>query len=523
VELSAFASNCRNVRWIDDNRCQAECPICAISHDGTDSDLNLIIKHIDRRITLFCFAGHPTEEILRALNLSEPDLNDPTPEAEKPADGFSEDDVHRASANGNASSNGTGPRADPRTWKILVYRIAKGILEHDAGKSPELFASIDPGILLEGLMKDLRTGLAAGKLNPLPELNEAELDEEMEVAARAAIGEFVAKNRPRQEKPPEEEDPDEKITVLDLNQLYGVIDEWETRPWVWDGILPHSSLSLIVGKSETGKSTLIYSLIYAIVTGTEFFGRQCEQGRVLYLAGDPMSEFVAGKTFRALGLSDGVRVIADALVMHPTGMEQVRKIVNDFKPCLIVGDTLAATVEIDVDKYSQSYKAQLPLTKLARDYGPNFLMSHHSQKSAVDSYNVIDAALGSVGVAAVASSRMVTKFYRRKGARFFTFEMSNLRIGRPLEGEYIIHKLENGQVELAGLWKLQNTEMDKALIVEALSRTSEPMAKRTLWAELRPKPKWDPFNDALEELFAEGKITITSGPRGGKMYQLSER
>jgi hypothetical protein len=531
VELRTFASKCENVRWIDDNRYQAECPICRSSHGGTDSDRNLIARLVDDHIKLVCFAGHNQNDILEALG-STPAENhqasrpqpqtSPPPRQERPQTDFSterDDDYH---VNGSASPNGK-PRVDPVTWKIIAYRIVKGILEHDCKENPELLASASADMLVDGAMKDLRRGLAAGKLNPLPDLNETELDEEMQAAARAAVKEFVELYGPKPKADPRQDEEEEysKINALNLDQLYQVIDEWDRQPWVWSGILPHSSLSLIVGKSETGKSTLIYSLIYSIVTGTEFLGRQCEQGRVLYLAGDPMSEIVAGKIFRELGLSgDVVRVVPDALVMHPTGMQQLRGIVAELKPCLVVGDTLAATVDLDVDKYGQSYKAQMPLTKLAREFGPNFAMSHHSQKSAMDSYGVIDAALGSVGVAAVASTRMATKLYRRKGQKFYTFEMSNLRIGQPLEGEFIIHKLENGLVELGGLWKLQNTEMDKKAILEVLSRQTQPMAKRTLWQELRPKPKWDPFNDAIEELFAAGEITIKDGPRGGKMFSL---
>jgi hypothetical protein len=313
---------------------------------------------------------------------------------------------------------------------------------------------------------------------------------------------------------------EEQIKALGLAELYGVIDEWDRRPWVWDGILPHSSLSLITGKSETGKSTLIYALIYSIVKGLPFFGRDCEQGRVLYLAGDPMSEIVAGKTFRNLGLDDGVIVVPDALVMNPTGMEQLQRIVKDFRPSLVVGDTLAATIRLDTDSYGQSYEAQQPLARMARDFGPNFLMSHHSQKSAIDSYSVIDSALGSVGVAAVASSRMGTKMYRRGGNRFYTFEMSNLRIGRPLEGEYIVKKFDSGLVELAGMWKTKTVELDKENLIKTLEKQDEPMAKRTLWQDLRPKPKWDAFNVALDELIVAGRIEIVKGKNRHPMFQL---
>jgi hypothetical protein len=497
MDLGSFASRFVGVRWLSDLKFQSQCP-CA-SHSGGDSELSLLARQDDDHILVGCFGGvgDTTDAILSALGLTEADL------------------IIKAAANG---SNGTKPHPPSlQAWMILVFRVAKAILERDAGQNPELLASAPPEVLVDGVMKDLRRGVDAGQLNPLPDINLTELEEQLEFVAREAVKDFRAAHTKKAAAAPPQE-PEEKISALSLNQLYSVIDEWDRRPWVWDGNLPHSSVSIIVGKSETGKSTDVYSLIYHVVTGTEFFGRQCERGRVVYLAGDPMSEVVAGKTFRALGLEDGVIVVPDALVMYPTGIQQLRNIVQEFKPSLIIGDTLAATVDIDVDKYGDSYRAQMPLTRIARDFGPNFLMSHHSQKSAIDSYTVIDAALGSVGVAAVASTRMATKLHRRKGHKYYTFEMSNLRIGRPLEGEFIIHKLEDGLVELAGLWRVENTAQDKAAILDVLKRRGEPMSKRTLWQETRPRPKWEPYNDALDELIAEGTIRIESGKRGGQLF-----
>jgi hypothetical protein len=506
--------------WLGENKAQLPCPLPG--HPDGDPELSIIARQVDGQCLCACFGdlGHTAGQLLAAFEDLErhQSQDSPADERKRHSETFSS---NGSSSNGTGShSNGTKPHSDPRTWKILVYRMSKNILEHDGGKSPEILASVSPDILLDGVLKDLHRGLAAGTLNPLPELNEVELEEEIQFAARAAIKDFIAQYGPKPSTPPKDEPPEEKISALHLNQLYDMIDQWDRQPWVWSGILPHSSLSLIVGKSETGKSTLVYSLIYAIVTGTPFFGRDCEQGRVIYLAGDPMSEIVAGKTFRNLGLSDGVVVVPDALVMNPTGMEQLRALVTTLKPALVVGDTLAATVKINPDNYSDSYLAQMPLVRMARELKPNFLMCHHSQKSAIDSYNVIDAALGSVGIAAVASSRMVTRKYRRKGRGYHTFEMSNLRIGQPLQGEYIIHKTDNGLVELAGLWKTENTALDKEQIVAALQRRGVPLAKRTLWQETRPKPKWDPFNEALDELLAERKIRISEGKRGAIMFEL---
>jgi hypothetical protein len=121
--------------------------------------------------------------------------------------------------------------------------------------------------------------------------------------------------------PSPNQDEEESLKAHTLGELYSLYDEWERQPWVWEGILPASSLSLIVGKSETGKSTIICGSINAIAKGLSFFGRMCRQGRVLYLAADPGSEFVAARTFGRLGLNpqDEVRTVIGALVGRRDG------------------------------------------------------------------------------------------------------------------------------------------------------------------------------------------------------------
>lgn len=403
------------------------------------------------------------------------------------------------------SANGNGrlhlpaaiPSGERNNW---LYRLGRSLKARGMGE--------------QAIMAALHAENAARCSPPM------ETSEVMAIAQHA----FAEPDRPQFTKlleGPAAEDKPAPIEVLDLTATYNLIDEWDRQPWVWDGVLPHSSLSLIVGKSETGKSTMIYALIYSIVRGVEFFGRNCQAGHVVYLAGDPASEIVAGKTFRTLGLLEGITIIRGALAGHPEGMKTLRETIARVKPVLVVADTLAATVPIDVDKYGQSYQAQQPLSELARTFKPNFLMSHHSQKSAIDSYSVIDAALGSVGVAAVASTRMGTKMYKRKGERFYTFEMSNCRIGKPIEGEWTVKKFENGMVGLDGLWRAKQAKIDKAVMLRALNSANKPLTKRALWGEMRPKPKWEPFNDVLDELVGEQKIHRfeNTGRGGGWLYE----
>jgi hypothetical protein len=322
----------------------------------------------------------------------------------------------------------------------------------------------------------------------------------------------------------------EPLRTLTLGALYDMSEEWKTRPWVWEGILPHNSLSMLVGKSESGKSTFIYALIYSIVTGQKFLGRQCEQGRVLYIAGDPASEFVAAETFARLGLGRdaGVLVIAGSLIGNPQAIPDLRRIVQEFKPLLVIGDTLAATIRLDEGKYGESYGAQQPLVSIARDYGPNFLVSHHSQKSAVEAYNVVDLALGSVGVAAVASTRMATRKYRRGATEIYTFEMSHLRIGDPIRGEWVVEKRDNGLVELTGLWSERETTIVRDKILAVLGEATEPMTPTGLREEMnmgmdRRTKMW--VQNALRELVKEKVIERIKGTGHGNRwrYQMAGR
>ncbi len=580
MDLRTFASGFGRVTFIGDDKFTAQCP----AHD--DEGSSLMVRQDGERQRMLCAKRCSSAAILEARNLRsggsssdrtleiEGDVRCSTSELTSDAPisiqaatdgdfaGTSNSSAEagalagsgtslRGAPNGNgwggyptngngAQPNGNGassprngkPDDEPESpesaaqnellrWKARVFAVAEELLLSDMKMRP-----LQGEALVDGLLESLRTLVEKipSYQAPLP-LSASEVDEEIQSIVRAALVDEFKKREQAQKNGKAKIPEDEILKPLNLGQLYDLCDEWDRQPWVWDGILPHSSLSLIVGKSETGKSTLIYALLYAVVKGLTFFGRQCEQGRVLYLAGDPMSEVVAGKTFRGLGLDrdDGVMVLPGALASNPSGLKQLRDIIQAFKPAIVVGDTLAATVEIDTDKYGQSQKAQHPLVKIARDFKPNFLMSHHSQKSAIDSYSVIDAALGTVGVAAVASTRMGTRLHRRKGDRFYTFEMSNLRIGQPIEGEWIVRKQPNGLMEFGGLWRTHSVALDKDAIVAALQRRGS-MTKRTLWAELRPKPKWEPFNDALDELFVARRIGIDErkAKGGGDLYSLRE-
>lgn len=317
---------------------------------------------------------------------------------------------------------------------------------------------------------------------------------------------------------------DETLRVFDMGETYDVLEEFERRPWIWQGILPHKSLSLLVGKSESGKSTIAYGLIYSILRGISYFGRKCEAGRVLYLAADAASELVLAKTMRGLGVGreEGLKIVAGSLAMYKDGLDQLRGIVREFQPSLIVADTLGATINSSTEDYVKSIQSQQPLVKLARDFDPNVLMLHHSQKQAIDTYSVIDAALGTVGIAAVASTRMGTKLYKRGTQKFFTFEMSDLRIGEPIAGEWIVHKRDSGLMELGGLWADYEGELTRQAIMEVVRNQCEPPTATEIRDRASFRLSKRQMYRALYALIRDHWIEeVPSGRKGGgKAYAL---
>jgi len=400
-------------------------------------------------------------------------------------------------------------------WKV---RMAK-VIEVDCEKAGNLtFLGTDPERLIDSSTSYALSVIEQTGLMP-PEPTDLQL--EVRNIASGVVQGFIDKyalTNGNGHHPPVNIDPELVLKPLDLGALYAIYAEWQKVPWVWQGILPHGSLSLLVGKSESGKSTLVYALIYAIIKGLNFFGRECERGRVLYLAGDPASEYVAAQTFQALGLEEheGILTLRGALVGNPHAWAQLRQIVADFRPTLIVLDTLGAAVDLDTEKYAQALRSQQPLTQLARDFNPNILSLHHSQKQAMEAYNVVDAALGSVGVAAVASTRMVTRTYRRGRQTFHTFEMSNLRIGQPLEGEWILVKLDNGLMELGSLWSEREGNLIEEAILKVVADSDAPVTQTDIKDRIGLKMSRGLLGKKLSELVRDQKLKRTTA--GVKRY-----
>jgi archaellum biogenesis ATPase FlaH len=84
---------------------------------------------------------------------------------------------------------------------------------------------------------------------------------------------------------------DDKVPVAEPRRFK--VDPWNTQDFnpigdddLVEGLLSQSSLSVLYGPSNSGKTFQAMALAFAVSTGTEFYGRQAMQGRVVYLAAE---------------------------------------------------------------------------------------------------------------------------------------------------------------------------------------------------------------------------------------------
>jgi hypothetical protein len=206
--------------------------------------------------------------------------------------------------------------------------------------------------------------------------------------------------------------PLEVFTLLDLREV-----PEETHSWVVEGLLPTAGSSLLAGKPKSGKSTLVRQLVFAVATGRSFLGRDVLQGPVLYLAlEEKMSE--VRKQFDLLG-ADGVEPISVVFDCRGNRLIEVRDLITEIQPVLVVVDTLAKLVDLnEINKYGPTNKRLRELHELARDSGAHLLCVHHSRKGVSD--DTIDNVLGSTALSGGVDT--VIAIQNQKGKRTLSTE-----------------------------------------------------------------------------------------------------
>lgn len=178
----------------------------------------------------------------------------------------------------------------------------------------------------------------------------------------------------------------QSIGTLPIAPLPEVLANAPAEPeWRWEGYLASTALTLLAGRPKVGKSTLIFALIAAIVTGRRFLGRGVARGGVLVLS-EERRDSIAEKA-RAFGLDDSD---VHVLMRHEAhGIPWAEIVVEARTYCkahglgVLVVDTFDKWTGLrgdDENKSGPVLEALEPLARAAGD-GLAVLISSHQRKA----------------------------------------------------------------------------------------------------------------------------------------------
>lgn len=174
-------------------------------------------------------------------------------------------------------------------------------------------------------------------------------------------------------------------------------------------LLTEDELFLLAAGPRTGKSLMAMTLALAVASGSQFMGRPCTQGTVLYVKCEDSDAKVKERE-RAQGWGKGLPVawLSDFKLSK---MAELEELVEELDPRLVVLDTLSRIKDSGVSESSAEMSQILePLQKMANRYGCCVLLVHHTGKVSVDNANqidIFDTIRGSSAIRAVCRGSMV--------------------------------------------------------------------------------------------------------------------
>ena len=143
------------------------------------------------------------------------------------------------------------------------------------------------------------------------------------------------------------------------------------------------NVCVLLGHPGAGKSTLAPYLAYAVAQGRPVFGMRTKTGRTLYIAAEDVRgvEKRIGALGRRYGDTDDCAVIGCGNLREPAAQAEVFATVAEFKPALIVLDTLAAAFAGLDENASQDMGAVVAFGRTLAASGAAVMFVHHPAKN----------------------------------------------------------------------------------------------------------------------------------------------
>jgi len=212
-------------------------------------------------------------------------------------------------------------------------------------------------------------------------------------------------------QPAKQGEPDEPAVPMPADVL--MVQEYPELPCVVGGMIP-KGLTLLAGRPKQGKSWAALQMCLNVAMGLPFFGKEVEQGDVLYLALEDHPRRIKARIHQLLGEPPYPETLARLSFLFgeqvpPGDMRSVEAwLASAEKPRLVVIDTLGRFTPPSGrsgESFEQIYAVMAAVKSLADANNVAIVIIHHTRKTEAE--NPIDAVSGSTAYTAAADAIMV--------------------------------------------------------------------------------------------------------------------
>lgn len=192
------------------------------------------------------------------------------------------------------------------------------------------------------------------------------------------------------------------LHTVSMTELFD--SAYQSKPPIIDGLL-YRGTYLFAGSPKIGKSFLMAQLAYHVSTGTNLWGFDVRQGKVLYLALEDNYPRLQKRLYRMFGTAENENLFF-SVSAHQLGNgldEQLDGFLQKHPDTsLVIIDTLQKVREVGGENYSYANDYQI-ITKL-KSFTDNhnicMLVVHHTRKQmADDKFDMISGTNGLLGTA----------------------------------------------------------------------------------------------------------------------------
>lgn len=192
------------------------------------------------------------------------------------------------------------------------------------------------------------------------------------------------------------------LHTVSMTELFD--SAYQSKPPIIDGLLCRGTY-LFAGSPKIGKSFLMAQLAYHVSTGTNLWGFDVRQGKVLYLALEDNYPRLQKRLYRMFGTAENENLFF-SVSAHQLGNgldEQLDGFLQKHPDTsLVIIDTLQKVREVGGENYSYANDYQI-ITKL-KSFTDNhnicMLVVHHTRKqTADDKFDMVSGTNGLLGAA----------------------------------------------------------------------------------------------------------------------------